>query len=677
MLNAKIKEAKALTQALAEEGKAEEPKRQEPPETLDDHLKRCSYDHWRVVHSTVNIRSQASTESKQVSMLRQGTFVCVACEQARSWDGKWVRLCESSKVWVRATSKEPEWIFGANQKDGYMLIHHETLGPLIRLVPNFQKWETDGLPADGQPSGDVVKAAAEAARAAEAAAPKVQVWQEFLSEQGGKPYYLNRLNREGRWEKPPELGGNGEFSTVDHFVVETDSARIYAQRDENGPVEFSLEKGDLVSVGGRAWTRINREGNKEWLVCPAGTQVYRRMNIITAVQKWTCELGSEGFKRSGYILMSDGETRLCRQHTPAETGISVREVSAYGEPWIVEHEQVVVRQEPNVEARPLGIMLKGDVVGVVQRQDHWVQLVEDSDVRFRKNGGKDVSSVNAILARKVHDNQLGSPPLRDQSMPPTQAWMMVEHPQHGQLLRRARKRKGGLGNGCIISEARLGIYREVIDLCHQRIYEENLEGLWDGERDKLPEKDVLEAKLFDGNTKVIHVTSEGSFAGGAIIKSVQVKAVQLEGNVMNLAGSSARVAGSDGIQGKTTVGYIDSAAAVPRKGAGKTIWDSIANMRFVCVTCHSILLQKTVDFWQACGMRRMEASKEADCKEFKRQVLVHTMGKVVCELADLEAALPSSKLPLFVYVPSRLSEMNVDAHSDYVFIPDDDEAPYR
>eukprot|EP00913_Durusdinium_trenchii_P018450 g17333.t1 len=73
--------------------------------------------------------------------------------------------------------------------------------------------------------------------------------------------------------------------------------------------------------------------------------------------------------------------------------------------------------------------------------------------------------------------------------------MLVEHPEYGQLLRRARKRKGGLASGCVLSPERLQMYQQVVELCHRRIYKENLESLWDGEADKLPTMESIEAAV--------------------------------------------------------------------------------------------------------------------------------------------------------------------------------------
>lgn len=71
-------------------------------------------------------------------------------------------------------------------------------------------------------------------------------------------------------------------------------------------------------------------------------------------------------------------------------------------------------------------------------------------------------------------------------------------------------------------------------------------------------------------------------------------------------------------------------------------------------------------------MRHMDPSNEKDCTAFRQLVMVHTMGKVICELKDLQEALPKSKLPLFVWVPSRFTEEDENLHDNYIFKPDDE-----
>ncbi|CAE7779172.1 TDR [Symbiodinium sp. CCMP2592] len=150
--------------------------------------------------------------------------------------------------------------------------------------------------------------------------------------------------------------------------------------------------------------------------------------------------------------------------------------------------QAVADDQPKTSA------CQGDVVGVRRRKGNWVELTQDSDVRFKKReGGGDppIAAMNNLRRHKV--SPTGTASSSTALMPDSEAWMLVEHPNFGQLLRRARKRKGGLGHGCVLTEQRLMMYQQVIELCHRRIYKENLDSLWDGEADKLPSQDSLEA----------------------------------------------------------------------------------------------------------------------------------------------------------------------------------------
>ncbi|CAE7875451.1 mdlA, partial [Symbiodinium sp. KB8] len=138
----------------------------------------------------------------------------------------------------------------------------------------------------------------------------------------------------------------------------------------------------------------------------------------------------------------------------------------------------------------------GDVVGVRRRKGNWVELTQDSDVRFKKReGGGDppIAAMNNLRRHKV--SPTGTASSSTALVPESEAWMLVEHPNFGQLLRRARKRKGGLGHGCVLTEQRLMMYQQVIEVCHRRIYKENLDSLWDGEADKLPSQDSLETGI--------------------------------------------------------------------------------------------------------------------------------------------------------------------------------------
>eukprot|EP00930_Biecheleria_cincta_P041673 TRINITY_DN28602_c0_g1_i2.p1 TRINITY_DN28602_c0_g1~~TRINITY_DN28602_c0_g1_i2.p1 ORF type:complete len:255 (-),score=50.74 TRINITY_DN28602_c0_g1_i2:30-761(-) len=199
--------------------------------------------------------------------------------------------------------------------------------------------------------------------------------------------------------------------------------------------------------------------------------------------------------------------------------------------------------------------------------------------------------------------------------------------------------KGGLGNGCLISEQRLRYYREVIDLCHRRIFEDNLDTLWEGDRGKLPAKDALEAKLFHGNTSVVHVIKEGECVGGAILKRILVKAFSRD--------DSLDVYENPGF---AAVAYIEDFATVAGSHTGGDMWRAICRLNVACVACHSVLLPDTVDFWRSRGMVRYDSSKDENCKSFEKDFTLSTFGKVHCLLPDLEQALPASNLPLYVWL---------------------------
>jgi len=72
-------------------------------------------------------------------------------------------------------------------------------------------------------------------------------------------------------------------------------------------------------------------------------------------------------------------------------------------------------------------------------------------------------------------------------------------------------------------------------------------------------------------------------------------------------------------------------------------------------------------------MKRMDPLNEKDCDDFRKMIMVHTMGKVICELTDVQDALPKSKLPLFVWIPSRFTEGEANLQSSYVFTPADED----
>lgn len=574
------------------------------PELCQRHLQMCNCEHWKVIHTFVFVRSEASLQSEPLAVLREGSLLCAARpEEPRSLDGKWARLGSQAKVWPEITSEKPDFV-ALGRQGIFVLIHKADVGDLIRLIPN-------------------------------------QV----------TPGFQRQLS--GSTRSPGE-----DLSRLDHWVV-LKECRIVLNREEESSEDVVLEEGDALRTVDHGMARIFRDGGTRWLHVPFGAQVFKAPDQTPAFP-------SGGLQKPAYIKLEEGAETFLRRHKAVETGTHITELSSYGEPWVVEHEQVVVRRGPSTKDQPLGMMLKGDVVGVRRRSGEWVELMQDAEVRFRKRDSSEqpITAVNPL--RRHKDGKLLS---KADSL--VQGWMLVEHPEYGQLLRRARKRKGGLASGCVLSPERLQMYQQVVELCHRRIYKENLESLWDGEADKLPTMESIEAKLFDEEMEVLHVTQEGKFTGGALVKELSVKARHVEGSSnLNLQAPSST--GTQGeILGTTTVGYIDSMASELQTQSGRVMWDFITGMSFICIACHSILRQKTVDFWQARGMKHMDSSSEKDCTAFRQMVMVHTMGKVICELKDLQEALPKSKLPLFVWVPSRFTEEDAALHENYVFKPDE------
>lgn len=575
------------------------------PELCQRHLQMCNCEHWKVIHTFVFVRSDASLDSEPLAVLREGSLLCAAKpEEPRSSDGKWARLGSQAKVWSEITSDRPDFV--ALGREGiFVLIHKADVGDLIRLIPK----------------------------------QAVEFQRQFSG------------SSRGVYE---------DLSKLDHWVV-LKECRMVASREEETAEDFLLEEGDVLRSVDHSMARIFRDGSIRWLHVPAGSQVFKAPDQLPAL--------AGGLQKQAYVKLEVGDDTFLRRHKAVETGTSITEVSSYGEPWVVEHQQVVVRRGPSIKDQPLGVMIKGDVVGVRRRHGDWLELVQDCEVRFKKRESPEqpITAVNPL--RRHKDGKR-----RSKSSGAQTAWMMVEHPELGQLMRRARKRKGGLGSGCVLSPERLQMYQEVVELCHRRIYKENLESLWDGEAEKLPTLETIEAKLFDEEMEVLHVTQDGKFTGGALVKELSVKARHVEGSSnLNLAAPAHHHPGtSTEILGTTTVGYIDSMASEEKTQSGRVMWDFITGMPFICLACHSILRQKTVDFWQARGMRHMDPSNEKDCTAFRQLVMVHTMGKVICELKDLQEALPKSKLPLFVWVPSRFTEEDENLHDNYIFKPDDE-----
>jgi len=372
-----------------------------------------------------------------------------------------------------------------------------------------------------------------------------------------------------------------------------------------------------------------------------------------------------GFWRTGFVLVEDGQLVHAKRMVENSVSRIIRVVCGFGEPWNVEQEQVRVFPSPDDTEAPLGILCRGDIAGGKRREGNWLELTQDSEVRIQAPGAAEstgrLGGISA--AREVRElkeawgSQEGDDMARAMGAKPNrgfyevvraeagrEAWVMVESTSLGQLLRRCERLPGSMSD-CVVGRERLMLYREVIQLCHRRIYSENLESLWAGDHQRLPTPESLEAKLLDVDAKVLHVANGGRICGGAIIREVAVRAKQLQG-------------AGDVRPTRATVCYIDMCAAEPGSHAGSAVWAVLSQGAYACITCHPIMLQDTVDFWQSRGMRRFDPSDEKDCETFSKQVLTHT-GTLCCELTDVQEALPNSKLPLFVFISTRFIRQKV------------------
>ncbi|CAL1146911.1 unnamed protein product, partial [Cladocopium goreaui] len=81
------------------------------PELCQRHLQMCNCEHWKVIHTFVFVRSDASLDSEPLAVLREGSLLCAAKpEEPRSSDGKWARLGSQAKVWSEITSDRPDFV---------------------------------------------------------------------------------------------------------------------------------------------------------------------------------------------------------------------------------------------------------------------------------------------------------------------------------------------------------------------------------------------------------------------------------------------------------------------------------------------------------------------------------------------------------------------------------------
>mmetsp|Transcript_27012 Transcript_27012/g.46883 ORF Transcript_27012/g.46883 Transcript_27012/m.46883 type:complete len:921 (+) Transcript_27012:86-2848(+) len=640
-------------------------------EKFREHIKMCSAEHWQVVPAFAFLRSEPSVKAERLAVLQQDMVFCVGHAKNLvpvSEDGMWVRTARDAKLWKDPQSDQPEIMSRSSRMHiyAYILKEHNEAGTVIRFVSKHDDC----------------------------------VWQdpdEPTAYVAGQPIFADRTERvpvpeTQRKPLPPICGvedksaADTDFdaSRIEHWEVRAENCMVFSDASDTSHMEMPLWRGDVIVSGPRP-TRMRIDGTRWWLHTHIGTRVYRNGKKLVG--------SAEGFCRDAFVLLEDGKFTYVAFKKPKHmTHLMV--VSGVGEPWAVEHDQVVVRQGPDIKAAPIGVLNKGDIVGVKRRQGAWVELVPNFDVRMRKSvgnaapiwspntieeiemeGGKgkvanaDESILDYVMAYNagVREEDKEDKEDKPRQNPRVSGWMLTKSELYGQMLRRVRKRKGGL-EGCIVSEQRASIYREVIELCHRRIYQENLEELWENNIDLMPTIKSIEAKLFERYITIVHAAVNNRFAGGAIVKKTWIKAGMLDGRASALCGEV-----SDGalVRGRCPVLYIDSCSSEPGTHAGSSIWKVVSQMPSLCVACHSVLLQSTVDFWQSKGMIRMDPISEKDCRSFSEQLRLHSVGTLVASLPDLAAKLPSSKLPLFVWINAKCVATVADSTQEHpLFTPD-------
>lgn len=676
------------------------------------HLHLCRCKHWTVVHRLVPVRAECSVSSEQVGSLSQGDLLCqgTASSDTDTPEGteEWVPIHGKSAIWRKGRlNKAPGPPLDGGRKAGFVLRVHSELGKLITLAkkgrpppdvnahrpvrPVVSEKLTSKLPAP--PARQVVAAARQAVAGApwlpmenlpedespEPAPapaqrsspvspalapamppmPAVPLPLQTLSSplQLGLAQPVAALARKGETVGPVEVFREVEDkapTTPEAAVQRIQSAlkahmraapgrtarawRIVSSENtgvhpsgpwrENGSL-LALVPGDVLVL----WreTNSNHDGSS-WVSLRPGDEIYRHgelyaMNRTDTVHVMVCN--AEGLEFAQPWEWSDLD------------GVHVQTSSGFGIPWAVVHKQVIVRSRPSTHAQPLGLAVKGDVVGegVMQssrasskaQQDGWVQLVDCTDVRQRES----------------------SAPEPRPFMPDSEAsWMLTAHPTMGKLLRRCDGQTSLDTPGLLLSAARRGLYSRVMEVCHRRIWVDNKDTLWEGKESKIPPRSTHEAKLFNKNVTVFHARrGTGECVGGALVQQFDVKAMLLQLPFVGTVIGQQKTTASSEAEAKEfmPVGYIDCFATERGSHAGPALWAAIRRLPFCVLACHSVLTERTVEFWRSCGMHHADVESEADRKAFRDAMQLHSEGRAELLLEHLVEALPKSALPLFVW----------------------------
>jgi len=288
--------------------------------------------------------------------------------------------------------------------------------------------------------------------------------------------------------------------------------------------------------------------------------------------------------------------------------VKVAEIEGFGEPWKVTHKAVMLWDQLD-DGKMVGIKKKGSILGI---QGH------APEGRLRLSQASNSKYNELWVVSELRGD------------------VYMEKSQHDCL------------DGCEVDSTFLGMYRDVVDLCYQRIWEENLTTLWQGDQSRLTGRACVEAKLMQPRTKVLHaIGASGAFVGGAIVHSISVPTL------------CERWATT------MTALYIDCCATRPGCHAGTPLWQNMVGMPDVSiVVLHSIMLDSTLSVWARRGMKRVDCSRPADRKWFETSVMVRSQGTHAAKLEDLVSAMPQSDLPLFVFFTGNFALSEEDSAVD-------------
>lgn len=285
--------------------------------------------------------------------------------------------------------------------------------------------------------------------------------------------------------------------------------------------------------------------------------------------------------------------------------VEVTAIEGFGQPWVVRRRGVIT-WDRYVAGREEDMVMKDQIVGAQ------VELVDQSD------GG-----TRLRLSRASNEEYKVK-------------WVVANHEKYGHMLEQLDGHEGF--DGCLVADPFLEMYNDVIGICHQRIWEDNVDELWEGDRGRMPSRRAITAKLMRPATMVLHATALGEFVGGAIVHAVRVPSL------------------SRGYREESTVIYLDSCATVPGNKAGKAMWQELVKLPGVLLALHSIPLESTMNFWVARGMKQVDPTSIGHQQWITDELMARSGGLVDIRLADLAVALPRSSLPLFVSVmPNPLS----------------------